>query len=228
MKADSEGAVKIDIDGLDSIRHPPPKATFRRGNFNIPDAYKILERHLPSKDDFEAVLKEFSELQGVWQYYRPSVDKFTLCSPTVNNEGDLLFELRRAPEPTPKFTSPVTGSDWLKSLFKVPVSNGVANGSPVDPTGLGIGANGSAAHAISPATGPNGSSAPPTSLKSSVTGANASLPTPTTPTSAPSQSMVPVAGSKPLGTSAALKGATPASTGLPTNGANGAATNGNG
>ncbi|TFK91932.1 hypothetical protein K466DRAFT_595646 [Polyporus arcularius HHB13444] len=229
MKADSEGAVKIDIDGLDNIRHPPPKATFRRGNFNIPDAYKILEKHLPSKDDFENVLNEFKELQGVWKYYKPSVDKFTLCSPTVNNEGDLLFELRRAPEPTQKFirdARPV----WLKGAFKarktssptVPVGNGSvngANGSNVPPPKLAV-VNGAA---IPSAKGANGSPAPVigplAGVKSSVAGSDGLLPTPTTPTTSPSQPTL--AGNKPSAASAASKGATPASSGSATNGTNG-------
>ncbi|KAI0720522.1 hypothetical protein C8T65DRAFT_633326 [Cerioporus squamosus] len=199
LNADSEGAVKIDIDGLDNIRHPPPKATFRRGNFNIPDAYKILEKHLPSKDDFTNVLQEFAELQGVWKYYRPSVDMFTLCSPTVNNDGDLLFELRRAPEAVPKYVRPTTTPLWLKSAFKIPKTI-----SATVPVG-----NGSAISASSPVTGANGSPAPSPGPLAGVknpqaaTGANGSLPTPTTPTTAPSQPML--AGTKPPGASVASK-----------------------
>ncbi len=231
MKADSEGAVKIDIDGLDNIRHPPPKATFRRGNFNIPDAYKILEKHLPSKDDFENVLNEFKELQGVWKYYSPSIDKFTLCSPTVNNEGDLLFELRRsAPESTAKSIRLDPRPLWLKGAFKarktssptVPVGNGSANGangSTVPPPSLAA-VNGAA---IPSAKGANGSPAPVigplVGVKSSVAGSKGLLPTPTTPTTSPSQPTL--AGTKPSAANAASKGATPASTGSATNGSNG-------
>ena len=214
LKTTSEGMVKIDIDGLDNIRHPPPKVTFRRGNFNMPDAYKILEKHLPTKDDFTGVLREFEELQGVWQYYRPSVDKFTLCSPTVNNEGDLLFELRRAPAPAPKFTRPATRPIWLKSTSRlpssasitVPVGNGGANGSAASPT-LPTGVK-------SPVTGTNGH------------GAHGSIPTPTTPTTTSPSTFT---GTKPLIPGAiAVKGATPASSnGSGTNGTNGTHANGN-
>ncbi|RPD62453.1 hypothetical protein L226DRAFT_482501 [Lentinus tigrinus ALCF2SS1-7] len=221
LKTTSEGMVKIDIDGLDNIRHPPPKVTFRRGNFNMPDAYKILEKHLPSKKDFESVLNEFQELQGVWKYYNPSVDKFTLCSPTVNNDGDLLFELRRAPKPTPKFTRPATRPIWLKSASKVPT-----NGSSTVPIGNGtvVGTNGPL---NGTATGTNGSSSPtvPTvGVKSSTNGtngsANGSIPTPTTPTTTSGTKL-----SAP-GTAVA-KGATPASNVPANGGADGAGTVGN-
>ncbi|RPD77747.1 hypothetical protein L226DRAFT_330981 [Lentinus tigrinus ALCF2SS1-7] len=91
-----QGAVKVEI--ADTVTHPPPKmAGFRRTSASMPDAYKILQAHLPTKAQFRDALKELQDLEGPWEYYWPGgPDSFTLCSPTFNADGDLLFELRRS------------------------------------------------------------------------------------------------------------------------------------
>ncbi|TFK91957.1 hypothetical protein K466DRAFT_650737 [Polyporus arcularius HHB13444] len=96
VKTTGQGAVKVEI--ADTVTHPPPKlAGFRRTSANMPDAYKILQAHLPTKAQFRETLKELQDLEGPWEYYWPGgPDTFTLCSPTFNADGDLLFELRRS------------------------------------------------------------------------------------------------------------------------------------
>ena len=98
IKTVGRGVVKVEIDGLDNIKQPQPKTTVRYGNAanaDMLDAYAILKKKLPRKEDFDNVLKELQELEGAWRYFYPNDSAFTLCSPTFNFDGDLLFELRR-------------------------------------------------------------------------------------------------------------------------------------
>ncbi|KAI1790119.1 hypothetical protein LXA43DRAFT_891537 [Ganoderma leucocontextum] len=96
LKTAGRGIVKVEIDGMDNLKQLPPKTIIRRGSAEIPDAYQILQAHLPQKEDFANVLKELEELQGAWKYYYPGTNAFALCSPMFNFDGDLLFELRRS------------------------------------------------------------------------------------------------------------------------------------
>ena len=96
LKTAGRGIVKVEIDGIDNVKQLPPKTVIRRGSAEVPDAYQILQAHLPQKEDFADVLKELEELQGAWKYYYPGTNAFALCSPMFNFDGDLLFELRRS------------------------------------------------------------------------------------------------------------------------------------
>ncbi|KAH9933134.1 uncharacterized protein BXZ73DRAFT_77301 [Epithele typhae] len=114
IKTQSRGAVKVEILGADNIKQSAPKTS----NLNVVagddvrDAYAILRANLPRADEFTAVGKELRELEGAWKYYYPAANPFTLCSPTFNHSGDLLFELRRsaAPAATPNGRGPWTPS----------------------------------------------------------------------------------------------------------------------
>ncbi len=88
--------MQVEIDGIDNVKQLPPKTVVRRGSAEVPDAYQILQAHLPQKEDFADILKELEELQGAWKYYYPGTNAFALCSPMFNFDGDLLFELRRS------------------------------------------------------------------------------------------------------------------------------------
>ncbi|EJF63361.1 hypothetical protein DICSQDRAFT_179338 [Dichomitus squalens LYAD-421 SS1] len=96
IKGTVRGNVEVDIDGLDNLQPTPAKSVIRSGGVNVPNAQATLRHHLPRRQDFEGVLKELKVFQGEWRYYYPAATPFTLCTPMLNNDGDLLFELRRS------------------------------------------------------------------------------------------------------------------------------------
>ena len=96
IRSTARGNVEVDIDGLDDLQPTPAKSIIRTGGINVPNAQATLRHHLPRRQDFEGVLKELRVFQGDWKYYYPAATPFTLCSPMLNNDGDLLFELRRS------------------------------------------------------------------------------------------------------------------------------------
>ncbi|PIL22599.1 hypothetical protein GSI_15288 [Ganoderma sinense ZZ0214-1] len=100
IKTSTRGNVEVEIEGLDDIYQSPPSTTsWRAGSNTLPDAHATLRKHLLKKEDFDSVLQELRELQGDWKYYYPASSPFTLCTPTSNPHGDLLFELRRSQPP---------------------------------------------------------------------------------------------------------------------------------
>ena len=53
-----------------------------------------LSDHFLQKRDLDIVLKKLRKLEDKWEDYYPATSKFTLCTPMVTYEGDLLFELQ--------------------------------------------------------------------------------------------------------------------------------------
>ena len=136
MSASGQGAVKVEV--TDSVTHPPPKmAAFRRTSASMPDAHKILQAHLPTKEQFREALKELQDLEGPWEYYWPGgPDSFTLCSPTFNADGDLLFELRRSSHTTSRQQRQFqSASAKMYGFANSTATTGMATGGPVGQNG---------------------------------------------------------------------------------------------
>lgn len=55
----------------------------------------MLREAFPAKVDLDELVREISAFEGAWQYYYPLMNAFSLASPVFNDDGDLLFELRR-------------------------------------------------------------------------------------------------------------------------------------
>ena len=55
----------------------------------------MLKEAFPKKVDLDELVQEISAFEGAWQYYYPLMNAYSLASPVFNDDGDLLFELRR-------------------------------------------------------------------------------------------------------------------------------------
>ncbi|KAM5535089.1 hypothetical protein V8D89_011317 [Ganoderma adspersum] len=122
IKTSTRGNVEVEIEGLEDIHQSPPSTTSWRAGSNMPDAHATLRKHLLKKEDFDGVLQELRELQGDWKYYYPASTPFTLCTPTSNPHGDLLFELRRSQVPRPRMRRPVQPRPMGRSTPDGPVT----------------------------------------------------------------------------------------------------------
>ena len=72
------------------------KAEFSEGAaamFNNPA--EMLANAFPTKVDLDELVQEINAFEGAWQYYYPLLNAYSLASPVFNDDGDLLFELRR-------------------------------------------------------------------------------------------------------------------------------------
>ena len=72
------------------------KAEFSEGGASkFRNPIDMLREAFPAKVDLEELVQEISAFEGAWQYYYPLVNAYSLASPVFNDDGDLLFELRR-------------------------------------------------------------------------------------------------------------------------------------
>ncbi|KAI0754908.1 hypothetical protein C8Q80DRAFT_1094717 [Daedaleopsis nitida] len=55
----------------------------------------MLREAFPAKVDLDELVQEINAFEGAWQYYYPLANAYSLASPVFNDDGDLLFELRR-------------------------------------------------------------------------------------------------------------------------------------
>ncbi|KAI0356431.1 hypothetical protein OH77DRAFT_1400405 [Trametes cingulata] len=55
----------------------------------------MLREAFPMKVDLEELVQEIRAFEGPWQYCYPLANPYSLASPVFNDDGDLLFELRR-------------------------------------------------------------------------------------------------------------------------------------
>ncbi|PIL22499.1 hypothetical protein GSI_15188 [Ganoderma sinense ZZ0214-1] len=75
--------------------------TFSGAHFSTGAAAKfrnpmdMLKEAFPCKIDLDELVQEISAFEGTWQYYFPLMNTYSLASPVFNDDGDLLFELRR-------------------------------------------------------------------------------------------------------------------------------------
>nr|VWO95625.1 Nucleoside diphosphate kinase (NDK) (NDP kinase) (EC (Nucleoside-2-P kinase) [Ganoderma boninense] len=70
----------------------------------------MLKEAFPRKIDLDELVQEISAFEGNWQYYFPLMNTYSLASPVFNDDGDLLFELRRHSAHTVSRMPSVTGS----------------------------------------------------------------------------------------------------------------------
>ncbi|KAI0372239.1 hypothetical protein BV20DRAFT_1015644 [Pilatotrama ljubarskyi] len=74
---------------------------FTKGAVADGNAYKarnpmdMLRESFPEKVDLEELVQEIHAFEGQWQYCYPLANPYSLASPVFNDDGDLLFELRR-------------------------------------------------------------------------------------------------------------------------------------
>lgn len=55
----------------------------------------MLREAFPDKVDLDELVQEIRAFEGPWQYCYPLANPYSLASPVFNDDGDLLFELRR-------------------------------------------------------------------------------------------------------------------------------------
>ncbi|KAI0826876.1 hypothetical protein BC628DRAFT_226056 [Trametes gibbosa] len=63
------------------------------GKFRSP--MDMLRDAFPDKVGLEALVQEIRAFEGAWEYFHPPAVPYSLASPVFNDDGDLLFELRR-------------------------------------------------------------------------------------------------------------------------------------
>ena len=61
--------------------------------FNNPT--EMLVHAFPERVDLRELIREVNAFGGVWQYHYPLENAYSLGHPVFNDDGDLLFELRR-------------------------------------------------------------------------------------------------------------------------------------
>lgn len=72
------------------------KAEFSDGSISkFRNPIDMLREAFPAKVDLDELVQEISAFEGPWQYYYPLANAYSLASPVFNDDGDLLFELRR-------------------------------------------------------------------------------------------------------------------------------------
>ena len=56
---------------------------------------EMLRSAFPEKINLDDLVQEIHGFEGAWEYFYPLVTPYSLASPVFNDDGDLLFELRR-------------------------------------------------------------------------------------------------------------------------------------
>ncbi|KAI8986088.1 hypothetical protein BD414DRAFT_416881 [Trametes punicea] len=88
------GGIKVNTIGS----HDPifSKAEFSEGSAGkLRNPVDMLHEAFPDKIDFHELVQEFHAFEGAWEFCYPLAAPYSLASPTFNDDGDLLFELRR-------------------------------------------------------------------------------------------------------------------------------------
>lgn len=106
----------------------------------------MLKEAFPEKIDLDELVQEISAFEGAWQYYYPLMNAYSLASPVFNDDGDLLFELRRHGHATlrpPAAPGSVLGQSHSPSRPRSPAFWGrSSSGRSRTPSGILTGPNG--------------------------------------------------------------------------------------
>ncbi|PIL22598.1 hypothetical protein GSI_15287 [Ganoderma sinense ZZ0214-1] len=104
----------------------------------------MLKEAFPRKIDLDELVQEISAFEGAWQYYYPLMNAYSLASPVFNDDGDLLFELRRHGTTSSRMpTAPGSGLGSGLSRPRTPALRGRTGrsrtpvGSTTSPNGYG-------------------------------------------------------------------------------------------
>ena len=98
----------------------------------------MLKEAFPKKIDLDELVQEISAFEGAWQYYYPLMNAYSLASPVFNDDGDLLFELRRHGTTTSRMpTAPGSGLSGRISGRSSPAPRGRL-GRPRTPAGPAV------------------------------------------------------------------------------------------
>lgn len=71
------------------------KGTMSENNSRFRNPMDMLREAFPQKVDLDELVTEIRAFEGSWQYCYPLANPYSLASPVFNDDGDLLFELRR-------------------------------------------------------------------------------------------------------------------------------------
>ncbi|KAI0712230.1 hypothetical protein C8Q76DRAFT_845437 [Earliella scabrosa] len=109
------------------------KAEFTEGGASrFRNPMDMLREAFPPKVDLDELVQEINAFEGAWQYYYPLANAYSLASPVFNDDGDLLFELRR--HGTTNTRTPNTPSSALSGRSS-PIPRRI--GRPRTPIGAG-------------------------------------------------------------------------------------------
>ncbi|KAM5533454.1 hypothetical protein V8D89_012892 [Ganoderma adspersum] len=112
----------------------------------FPNPMDMLKEAFPEKIDLDELVQEISAFEGAWQYYYPLMNAYSLASPVFNDDGDLLFELRRhGPTTSRMSTAPgsVLGNGHSPSRPRSPAHWGrSSSGRSRTPSGIMTSPNG--------------------------------------------------------------------------------------
>ncbi|KAI0632188.1 hypothetical protein C8Q77DRAFT_1158853 [Trametes polyzona] len=89
------------------------KGVVPEGSARFRNPMDMLREAFPVKVDLDELVQEIRAFEGPWQYCYPLANPYSLASPVFNDDGDLLFELRRYGTSTIRASataiSPITG-----------------------------------------------------------------------------------------------------------------------
>ncbi|KAI0826877.1 hypothetical protein BC628DRAFT_226366 [Trametes gibbosa] len=71
------------------------KGSLSENNSRFRNPMDMLRESFPEKVDLDELVQEIRAFEGSWQYCYPLANPYSLASPVFNDDGDLLFELRR-------------------------------------------------------------------------------------------------------------------------------------